>query len=398
MSVLALLLATVLGGAAAGVIAEAFLWLVGRGEHLLWIDLPKHVGVEPYESWWLFAVPIAGGVLVGLGQMIFGNYPQAIQEVVATWRAHGHVEPKTMPGTTYNALVALITGGPVGFEAALTGLIGGAATLVSRRIHGAGHLVRQAFGAEEVDSLPHAIRTLPYWLAALSGLITVHAVPFGQLDTGFRFSTFDGSMDVPDALIAFAFAAVVTVPIAWAVMVINRAERATVFKRSPILAGVAGAVVFATMAIPSEYVLFSGQPGYQHLVGLSNGTLAYLTVAKWIVLCVALTAGWRGGPIFPTLFSIGAFAVLVHDPLGVPPEILMVAGAAAVSVVFLQGKIPAAFVLALYVAPLSYAGVILVGAVGSATALAVAGSLHLLPTAAPAPPAPDETAAPPPAT
>ena len=76
----------------------------------------------------------------------------------------------------------------------------------------------------------------------------------------------------------------------------------------------------------------------------------------------------------------------------------MVAGAAAVSVVFLQGKIPAAFVLALYVAPLSYAGVILVGAVGSATALAVAGSLHLLPTAAPAPPAPDETAAPAPAT
>jgi len=195
-----------------------------------------------------------------------------------------------------------------------------------------------------------------------------------------------------------ARAIVVTVPIAWAVMVINRAERATVFKRSPILAGVAGAVVFATMAIPSEYVLFSGQPGYQHLVGLSNGTLAYLTVAKWIVLCVALTAGWRGGPIFPTLFSIGAFAVLVHDPLGVPPEILMVAGAAAVSVVFLQGKIPAAFVLALYVAPLSYAGVILVGAVGSATALAVAGSLHLLPTAAPAPPAPDETAAPAPAT
>ena len=148
------------------------------------------------------------------------------------------------------------------------------------------------------------------------------------------------------------------------------------------------------MAIPSEYVLFSGQPGYQHLVGLSNGTLAYLTVAKWVVLCVALVAGWRGGPIFPTLFSIGAFAVLVHDPLGVPPEILMVAGAAAVSVVFLQGRIPAAFVLAMYVAPLSYAGVILVGAVGSATALALAGSLHLLPAAAATPPSPDAPTAP----
>ena len=74
-------------------------------------------------------------------------------------------------------------------------------------------------------------------------------------------------------------------------------------------------------------------------------------------------------------------------------KVLMVAGAAAVSVVFLQGRVPAAFVLALYVAPLSYAGVILVGAIGSATALALAGSLHLLPVAV-EPAAPEEPTTP----
>ena len=389
MSVVALLAATVLSGAAAAVIAGAFLWLVDVSTDFLWTDLPKHVGVAPYSSWWLFAVPIFGGILVGIGQTVFGNYPQPIQDMVVTWRAGGHVEPKTMPATTFNTLAALATGGPVGFEAALAGLIGGAATLVSRRIHRAGHLVRQAFGAERIDSLPHRVRTLPYWLAALAGLLTFHALPFGHPHEGFRFSQWNGALNVPDALIGFAFAAVVTVPIAWAVSVVTWAEGATYFKRSPIVAGVAGAVVFATMAIPSHYLLFSGQPGYQHLIGLSNATLAYLTVAKWAALVVALVAGWRGGPIFPSLFAIGALGVLVHDPLGVPPQLLMVAGGAAVSAVFLKGRIPAAFVLTLYIAPLSYAGIILIGAVGGATALAIAGSLGVLPTSADEPSPPD---------
>jgi chloride channel protein, CIC family len=76
---------------------------------------------------------------------------------------------------------------------------------------------------------------------------------------------------------------------------------------------------------------------------------------------------------------VAALAVLVDEVVGVGPDLLMIAGIAAVSVVFVRGSIPVALVLTLYAAPLSYAIVILVACVGAAAALAVARPLALLP-------------------
>ena len=182
-------------------------------------------------------------------------------------------------------------------------------------------------------------------------------------------------------LAVFGFAALVVVPAAWAISVVSRAESATLFRRSPILAGMAGGLLFALLAVPNEFVLFSGQQGIQQLPGLGGWSLLYITVAKWVALVVALLAGWRGGPVFPTFTAIAAFGVLMSGPIQVSPDLLMIAGITAISVVFVKGKLVLAFVLCLYPVPLSYAAVILVGCLGAATALAIARSLGALPAA-----------------
>jgi H+/Cl- antiporter ClcA len=377
--VLALLATAVASGAVAGAIAGAFIWLVDEGTHLFWSVLPSHAGADPFGAAWMYGTVVVGGVLVGLGQMLLGNYPKPLEHVIALWRSGGHVPPRTAPAIVVNSLVALVLGGPVGFEAALTGLIGATATLVGERIHAVGALVRQAWGAERVEGLSKGARQLPYWLAALAGLITYRHLPFGQIDLGFRFAPDGQWISGRDGLVAFVFAALVTVPIAWAVHTVRRAEAATLFRRSPIVVAVAGGVVFATLALGNPFVLFSGQQGIQHLVGLGTGTLLYLTIAKWVALVVALLAGWRGGPIFPSFFAVAALAAALGGPLGTAPDIAMVAGITAVSVVFLDGKIVLAFVLTLYAVPLAFTGVMLVGALGAAVALAVAGALGALP-------------------
>ena len=378
-SVAALLAVAIVGGALAALIAASFIWLYESGLDLVWDTLPEQVGVDPYSSWWPFAILIGGGLLVGLGQILLGNQPESIEKVLAKWKAHGHVEPRTIPATMVNSVFALVAGGPVGFEAALTGLIGGSATWISDRVRGARRFVRQAFGAEDDDSLPRAVRQLPYWLAAVGGLVTYRWLPFGQLDTSFRFGTFDGDLDAGVVLVGFGFAAVVALPIAWAAHVAQRAENAARFRRAPIPFAMGAGLVFALMALPTHLVLFSGQPGYQSLPEVGYGTLAYLVVAKWVALVIALGAGWRGGPVFPLFFSVSAAAVLLADGLGLETDIVMVAGTAAVSSVFLKGRIAAAFLLTLYVAPPSYAVVIVIGAAGAAAALALAGPARLLP-------------------
>jgi H+/Cl- antiporter ClcA len=388
-SLVALLATAAATGAVAGAVGAGFLWLVEEGTELLWYDLPGELGIDGFDSWWLIAIPVAGGALVGLGQRFLGNHPEPLDRTIATWKAGHGVDPATAPRTLVNSLTALTFGGPVGFEAALTGLLGGTATWMGERIGAVARLVRQAWGAESIDRLPAPVRKLPYWLAGVSGLLTFRWLPFGGLDMGFRFEDLDGHIGVTEALAVVAFAALVTVPAAWAVGLAHRAEAATVFRRAPVLVGMAGGLLFALLAVGNELVLFSGQQGIQLLPteGYSTADLLYVAVAKWLALAIALTAGWRGGPIFPIYTSVAALAVACDGLAGVDARLIMVAGITAVSVVFLKGNIPLALVLSLYAVPFSYTGVMLVAAVGAAAALAVARNAGLVPRDDARPPA-----------
>lgn len=378
-STAALLLAAVVGGAIAALAMASFVWAFESLIELVWTDLPDAIGVDPYRSWYLFVVPAIGGVLVGLGQKFLGNQPRPLGENIAAWRAGGHVETATVPATICNSLAALAAGGPLGFEAALVGLIGGIASWISRKIGAAGSLVRQAWGAERVDERHGLVTTAPYWIAAVSSLFIYRSLPFGELDFTFRFDDFSGHIGVADGLLVAGFAAAVAVPIAWAMAAVGRAETATLFGRSPVAIAVAGGIAFAAMAWVSEVVLFSGQQNVQRLITLGNDELAYITVAKWAALVVALLAGWRGGPIFPMFTAVAALAVLADALFDIGPNLVMVAGIAAVSLVMMRGSIPIAFILTLYAVPLTYSGVILVGCVGATIALAVGNALGLLP-------------------
>jgi H+/Cl- antiporter ClcA len=179
--------------------------------------------------------------------------------------------------------------------------------------------------------------------------------------------------------VGILFAAAIAVPVSWAIELASRAATTTYYRRSPVLAGVIGGLLFAVLALGNEYVLFSGQQGIQQLDTQSNAELLYLTIAKWVALCLAFLTGWRGGPIFPIFLSVAALGQVFDGFLDVPADIVVVAGLAGVSAAVFKGRIVAAFVLTLYVAPLSYAVVILIGAVGATIALTLVRSIGGLP-------------------
>jgi H+/Cl- antiporter ClcA len=168
-SLVALLVTALVTGAFVGFVAASFIWLIEEGTAFVWGELPEAIGVDPFESWWIIAVPIVGGLLVGAGQIVLGNYPRPLEEAIASWKEGGHIEPQVAPKTAVNSLFALLAGGPVGFEAALVGVIGGTGTWVCERITSVGGLVRQAWGAERIEGVSDTVRHLPYWLAATSG-------------------------------------------------------------------------------------------------------------------------------------------------------------------------------------------------------------------------------------
>lgn len=280
------------------------------------------------------------------------------------------------------ATVALVAGGALGFEAALATVVGGLAT-------GVGHLIGPRSGGAlglpgmtPGSQLPHQLRSMAGWLAALSALFAYLWVPFGEIDLGFRLDAVDGLPKARDAVIIVAFAGLVAIPAAWGVHLAVRAEHAGLVRRNPVALGVAGGVVLAALGSVHELVFFSGQQGFRSLGELGSGELAYVAVAKTAALVVMMLAGWRGGPIFPMYLAVAALAVLACRPLDVPIDLAVVAGVTVVSVIFLRGRIVMAVILTIYAVPVSYAGVMLVVACAAAIALVVGGEMRWLPSKA----------------
>lgn len=369
------------GGALAGLTAACFIWFVEEGVELVWSELPEQLDLDPVDSWWLFAVPMLAGLLIGIGQRIGHNLPMPIAEVVGKLRSGDGVEPSVIPAAFALATIAIVGGGALGFEAALSCIVGGFATGITRRLGPAGAEVRAALSPTTGLDLTARVRSLAGWIAALSGLFTFRWLPFGEVDLGFRFDASDGLPHVGDGLLVLALGFAVAVPAAWAFHVVVRAEESTLLHRNPIAFGVFGGVALALLAWIDPLVLFSGQQGIASLGGSSEGDLIYLAVAKWLALCIVLVAGWRGGPIFPLWLSFAALGTLVLDPLGVPADLAGIAGITAVSAAFLRGRVLPAVVLTLYAVPLSFTGVMLLAAAGAAIALALAEGFGVLPPA-----------------
>lgn len=367
-SLLAVLTVAVAGGALAAVLAATFLWVLEGATEILWTDLPHRFGVDAFGSWWMFGVLVLGALLVGLGRRLLGRDPEPLEAVIETWRTGGRIEPGSIPAAMGNSIASLAFGGPVGFEAALTAVVGGAATGVGRWIAVVGRHFRSSWGAPRVDALPHWVRTLPHWLAGVSGLVTYRNLSFGRLATDFRLPR---GIGVEHLAAVFVFSAAVCVPAIGAVRLIRRTESVGLDRVPPFAVTVVSAVTFGVMALGSRFVLFSGQDGFLELRTLGRGVLVYLMVAKVAALMLAFLSGWRGGPIFPTFFAVAALGVLVADLLDMPPEFLMVAAVVAVSLVFLRGKVLAALLLSLYVVPISAGAISLVAVVGAATSFAL---------------------------
>lgn len=378
--VLAVVAVAVGTGAIAGAVGAAFIWVVDVGIDLLWDRLPASIDAG---WWWVVAVPVAGGAFVGLGQRFLGNHPAPIRHYVAAWRSGGGIDAKDTPASLANSLSALVFGGPLGFEAALTGVVGGVGAWAGDSIGRAGHLLRQSWGWERVEQLPPALRKLPPWLAALAGVLTFRWLPFGSLHFGVEIPEPDTASSIVDALSAFGTAAVLAVPVAWLLVAVARSEEATLFRRSPIAIAVGGGLVVGLLALGSDLVLFSGQAGLGVIAETSTAELAYAGLAKAVALVVVYMAGWRGGPIFPLWFVAASLGAVAARGIGLDGLPVAVAAVATVGVAFFRGKVVPGVLLTMILVPFSAFGAVIAGAVGAATGLAVAGSAGLVPSVAP---------------
>ncbi|WP_369899517.1 chloride channel protein [Bacillus manliponensis] len=331
-------------GAIVGATAWLFLTVVNIGIHFLWDYIPNKLGTPAYYT---IIVTSIGGVLVGLTQKYFGTYPRLMPEVLGEYKATGRVDYRFMHQAVITALVVLMFGASLGPEAALVGIIGGLCTWVGDRFSfaikemkdltevGMGAILSIIFNAplfgylapsenerEQLTEISKGDKTIVYLITILSGFSAF--LFLSQFDNRGSFIVdFGKSTLTLREWLAFLPLACVGASVGYCYLKTEYILEKIIhpFQEHKLALAIIGGLLLGIIGTFLPYTLFSGEHQLKELVhdwsGLSFWVLFLTGILKLFSTAVCLSTGWRGGHIFPLIFSgasIG-YAIAIVIPI-----------------------------------------------------------------------------------
>ena len=359
-SYLVLLVLGAVLGVPVATVAYFFLEAIGKVQAQIFTDLPNDLGFHGEPLWWPLPWLTLSGVLVALAIRYLPG--TGGHEPSEGFKSSGPVAPIDLFGIVIAAFATLSLGVVLGPEAPLIAIGSGLGVLAIHLVkRGAPPMAALVIGAAGSFA---AIATLlgsplvgAFLLMEMAGLggplMEIVLIPgllaagvgsliFVGLNSLTGFGTFSltisslphvGSPTAAEFLwaivIGMAAATVATGIFGLATMLRPLIERRRVLLTPVVGLAVGGlAVAFAAgTGRSSSEVLFSGQtalPGLvQQAAGWTVGALLLLLVCKTLAYSISLS-GFRGGPIFPSMF-IGAAGGIAFSHVGGLPTI---AGAA----------------------------------------------------------------------
>jgi H+/Cl- antiporter ClcA len=366
-----LLLAAILGVPVSAA-AYGFLALVNYLQQEIFTHLPHGLGLAAEPLWWPLPVLAVGGVLAAAAIRYLPG--EGGPSPAGGFKLHPPPTPAQLPGVVAAALATLVFGAVLGPEMPLILIGGGLAALsvrLSRRtvpdrtravVASAGSFaaISTLLGSPILGAFllmeAAGIGGPMLGLVLLPGLLAsgIGSLIFIGLDAWTGLGTF--SLTIPGLpqftrpnLAEIGWAVVIglaAAPVGWAVHRLGVAVHGRVSRRVLILAPLAGLAV-AGLAIayaegsgkPSSDVLFSGQSGLpslvQHAASYTVGALLLLIACKGLAYGLSLGA-FRGGPVFPALFTGAAGGIALSHLPGLPLVAGVAMGIGAMSVVMLS--------------------------------------------------------------
>ena len=334
--VLALLL-----GFFAGAAVWALLRVMDFGIDLVWDTLPDVLECGHSILYYL-AVCVTGGVLIGLWRKKYGPLPDNMEQVLGRVKTKGSYPYDRLPVIAVAALLPLIAGGTLGPEAGLSGIIAGLCCWIGDNLKYKGDktvalaetgfiaTVSVIFGAP-FFGIAHSLEpddgTETYRKRILKkrGRIVIYC--FGAAGAMLAYKGLGKLTGVSGGIPRFNAAHAVGidqwkwfVPMAaagivlalWYILTRSVMKKAAcLFGEHDILRCVCAGVLLAAAGFFVPLGMFSGE---QQLTGLVQYPQTYavsiLVVSAFMKIflvnsCIEL--GWRGGNIFPMIFS-GAMA------------------------------------------------------------------------------------------
>lgn len=341
-------------GFAAGAVVWLFFLIMDKGIAFLWETLPAIFGV----TWWPLALCVVGGVLVGLFERHAGPLPPSLSTVMGEVKKTGRYEYDNMGKSAIAAILPLFFGGSIGPEAGLTGVIAGLCTWASDRMKmaktrllglsdtpddlaeiGIAATLGAVFNAplfafvaplegerEKVNSVTFpGKRKLFLNIMAIIGAIGAFALLgslFGENGGLYRFS----DMNLGNGELWWTVALIVVGCLLGYVYHLSMgvtARYGAALENHVVLRAVITGAMLGTIGIFLPYTMFAGETQMGIIVeGLGTmaaGTLIATGVVKLFMGPLCINGGWRGGNIFPVIFSGVAVGLGISLLTGIDP-------------------------------------------------------------------------------
>lgn len=363
-------------GLVVGVIASLFLIAVNALIHLTWTTIPETFDSTWYPLW----VGLTGGLLIGLFQKYIGDYPKTMHETLHEFQETGRV---TYEGAVVKngsaALLVLTFGASLGPEAALVSILGGLMTWIGDRMTwtiqkkeqflelGIGAMLATIFYAPFVgvsEAIEEGIaerrfqskltKALLYAITTACGILAFtlmnQLVPRPSV---FGIST--PQVAWTREVLYFLFPAIIIGACFGSLFLLFGRLTDSIARNypSPLGLAISAGLLIGLFGMWSPYFLFSGEHEIlafsKEALDQSLVFLILLALGKALLTNICFSFGWRGGKIFPVIFSSTAIGFAVATLFPYTPGLLVaVAVAASCTVILKQPFVTATLLLFLF--------------------------------------------------
>lgn len=317
-----------------GWLTGAYLQLVNLFINFFWKLLPNFLGIP--NRWRVVIICLPMGLIIGLLQRILGSYPLTIGQVLGQVRSQGYFHWRNWWKILINGLIILGAGADVGPEASASGLVAGMVywsgcrykTMIDAGKQMNRHPLWQQIRTilfSKTSQSPTPIKNyfkspthkrwayVSWTFAGLLGLIIFFIMCPQEGVIGLHWPNIHwqitGSLAIIPAIIAgWAFG--------WLFVKLGTiSELLLGHLNFPILKGILGGVLLIIGSLVSTDILFSGEFTIQKFAAQSlNFSIPFLLLlglTKALISNAGFALGWRGGTIFPAIFSSLAISAAI---------------------------------------------------------------------------------------
>ena len=353
-----------------GAISCALIWLILKimsvGMDLLWTTLPAKLGLEgslPY----MMTVTVIGGIIIGLWQRKYGLLPEELPEVMERVKKEGHYPYNNLHILAVSALLPLIFGGVIGPEAGLTGVIAGLCCFVGDQLKYKGDelaaLAQSTMGAalgvifnaplfgvvrnigmdrdeEKASARTRLVgkptRIFIYCMGAAGG-VGAFALLGNLFGGGTGLPRFDAKHTIGWIQWAWFLGIVAVAVLAGLCYIFFEkvsVKLGELLQNRRVLSCVMVGIFVAIGIYLLPLAAFSGEHEMGDLMAswseYSALTLALTALVKMLLVNLCVGMGWRGGTIFPLIFSGVAAGYAFAAVTGIDPTFAVAAMSAGI--------------------------------------------------------------------